>query len=268
MGIIKKARSKINYMENQINEISIDIASLEKQTTIFRNESSRQIEVTQRKANEMIWAQVFNNSITCSEWLKNTSFSPGRWAAGYPFLFILYQVLSGTRPEKILELGLGQTTKMITQYAGYYKYDHDVVEHDNSWIEHCKNIFELHEKTSVHLLDLEQRPYLNDQNVTTYKGFAEKFADKQYGLILIDGPFGGHEDIYARVDIMDILPNCLEKSFVILIDDYNRVCEKQMAELLKQAMFQHNIAFESGVYSGIKDTLIITSLNNHFFCSM
>ena len=42
---------------------------------------------------------------------------PGRWAAvGFPYLYVMYRVLNEVRPEMLLEIGTGQTTKMIWIY--------------------------------------------------------------------------------------------------------------------------------------------------------
>jgi len=70
-----------------------------------------------RFTREILWANIFHDSIFESEWLIHKNFAPGRWAVGYQFLFVLYSVLSKAEPKSILELGLGQSTHMITQYA-------------------------------------------------------------------------------------------------------------------------------------------------------
>ena len=82
-----------------------------------------------RHASEAVWAQIFNNTISESLWLKDKTFSPGRWAVGYPYLYVMYRVLNETRPKRILELGLGQSTRMIAQYAAAFQdVEHIVVE--------------------------------------------------------------------------------------------------------------------------------------------
>lgn len=65
-------------------------------------------------------------------------------AAGYPFLYILYRVLRDAKPKRILELGLGETTKLISQYAAANEdVEHFVVEHDLDWISFYKKEFSL-----------------------------------------------------------------------------------------------------------------------------
>lgn len=64
-------------------------------------------------SSENVWANIFNNTISNSPWLKDKSFSPGRWGVGYAYLYVMYRVLNEIRPRRILELGLGQSTRMI-----------------------------------------------------------------------------------------------------------------------------------------------------------
>lgn len=69
---------------------------------------------------EIRWGQIYNSTIAGSEWLKDQSVSPGRWAVGYNYLYILYRILNDVKPTNILELGLGQSTKLMAQYAAFY----------------------------------------------------------------------------------------------------------------------------------------------------
>ena len=86
--------------------------------------------ITYRVNNEILWAEIFNSTIQDSLWFKDKSLSPGRWAAGYPFLYALYRTLNEKHPLNILELGMGQTTKLISQYVDYCKgtVDYTVVQ--------------------------------------------------------------------------------------------------------------------------------------------
>ena len=114
----------------------------------------RQAADSARHASEAVWAQIFNNTISESLWLKDKTFSPGRWAVGYPYLYVMYRVLNETRPKRILELGLGQSTRMIAQYAAAFQdVEHIVVEHDPEWVEFFCNDFPLPKNTKVVMLE-------------------------------------------------------------------------------------------------------------------
>jgi len=229
---------------------------------------SKKIDLTTRTINEILWAHVFNNTITESEWLKSKSFSPGRWAAGYDYLYVLYRALNAASPEHILELGLGQSTKMISQYASWKNAQHEVVEHDANWISFFSTDFSLPEQTQVVHLELTEKPFLDDEKVLVYQDFQKTFEGKKYDFIAIDAPFGGQANIYARIDIIDLLPECLNDSFVILIDDYNRKGEQRTVEVIEKKLTDCSIQFSSGVYYGAKYLYVITSENLSFLCTV
>jgi hypothetical protein len=183
-------------------------------------------------------------------------------------MYPLFRVLNDFRPQNILELGLGQTTKMICQYASSFDADHTVVEHDASWLSTFANVFDIPENTEVCLLDLVNRAYEDDENIIAYKTFKKTFGNRKFDFICIDGPFGYSAIKYARVDILDILPGSLESSFVIMIDDTNRAGERATIEAIHRVLQANNIGFTQGEYNGIKGATLITSDDNKFLISL
>ena len=69
-------------------------------------------------------------------------------------------------------------------------------------------------------------------NVTKYVGFDEKLKEKSFDLMMIDGPYGYRSPDYSRVDILSILPDCLNDEFVILMDDCDRKGEQRTCQLI------------------------------------
>lgn len=227
------------------------------------------VRIVIRSSDEEVWSSVFHDAIAESSWLKKKTFYPGRWAAGYQYLYVLYRTLNDFRPTSILELGLGQTTRVLGQYAACADMcHHTVVEHDQEWIDIFNKDFELSRNTEIAKLDIAKKVFDDTEPTTVYVGFAERFKGQKFDLISIDAPFGGIELTYARMDILQLLPDCLKEDFVILLDDYNRQGEKNMVELMKKILQEHDIKFNTGVYRGNKDTFMITSENLRFLCTM
>jgi hypothetical protein len=223
-----------------------------------------------RTLDEILWAQIFHDTIAGSKWLIDKSFSPGRWAVGYEFLYVLYRVLDSFHPKKILELGLGQTTNMILQYVSANEdVQHLIVEHDMQWADFFKvnNKLSSSERTKMSYLELESIPFGRDNiPVTAYKDFSEKIAGKKFDFICIDGPFGS--DGYSRIDVLGVIPECLEKSFVIMLDDYDRPGEQNTAKEMKSRFRDNNIVVCGAAYSGLKASYLITTEDNQFLCSL
>jgi hypothetical protein len=232
------------------------------------NNQSRYIDRLSSKESEILWAQIFNNTISQSPWLKQNDFSPGRWAAGYPYLYLLYRVLDMTHPMSILEMGLGQTTKMISQFASYNNSSHDVVEHDEKWISFFMQEFSLPTQSNIIHLELTHRAFKNDSQIICYDKFKETFENRMYDFISIDGPYGTIDTTYSRIDLLDIIPGCLSKTFVIMLDDYNRKGEREMIEELKRVLSVAEIPYHCGIYQGEKNLCVIVSEDLKFLCTL
>jgi uncharacterized protein YdaT len=224
---------------------------------------------TSHAADESVWGHIFRDAICNSEWLHDQCFFPGRWAVGYQYLYVLYRVLNGVKPSNILELGLGQSTRMISQYVEFNKMAmHRVVEHDSEWISFFKQDNQIVDRTEIVKLDLGKESFEDDDEVLVYKDFYNTLSDRKYDFISIDAPFGGGANIYARVDSIALIPECLADSFIIMVDDANRDGEKNMIECLKKKLSDADIPFETGHYCGNKTTYVIASPDKKFVCSL
>ena len=95
-----------------------------------------------RIQNELYYATKFHDSIVDSLWLKYKSFSLGEWAADYRLMYTIFRTLNAEKPQNIIEFGLGQTSKMLHQYAQYYHVSAITYEHDeNSHVTYWNNNF-------------------------------------------------------------------------------------------------------------------------------
>ncbi|MFW2512564.1 hypothetical protein ACNI3K_02180 [Demequina sp. SO4-13] len=221
-----------------------------------------------RTALESVWAAVYRDTTDRSDWLTDQTVSPGRWAVGYPFLYVLYRVLDEARPTSILELGLGQSTKVTAQYAAHATaVDHTVVEHDPEWISTFAANFAVPSTTRIRSLDLTTVELDDGNTALRYDGFAQAVGEATYDLIVIDGPFGGGAE-RARIDVLDLIPQSLAERFIIILDDYNRPGEKRTATAIVKALDAAGIAHKTTKYSGEKDLWVATSPDLKFFTSL
>lgn len=229
----------------------------------------RQVVDGSRHAVEAVWAQIFNLTISGSTWLQDKAFSPGRWAVGYPYLYVMYRVLNETHPKHILELGLGQSTRMIAQYAAAYEdVEQIVVEHDPEWIQFFCNSYPIPANTQIVQLDREMIPYKEAEAVRVFKGFKENFQGKKFDFISIDAPLGADMNQYSRIDVLKLMPDCLNKNFIIMIDDTDRNGETNTLNEMKQQLVKGQIAYKQGQYYGEKACSILCAKAMGFLCSM
>lgn len=244
--------------KNEIQKIQIRISQL----TSISNE-------IKRSSAENGWAAVFNNTVSESTWLKDKSFSPGRWAVGYQYLYVMYRILNEARPKTILDLGLGQSSRMIAQYAAHYEdVEHYIVEHDPEWIQFFINAYSLPKNSHIIQLPRDFVPYKETESVRVYKDFRETFRGMKFDYISIDGPLGGDMREYARIDVLGILPECLSDVFVITMDDYERSGEQHTVKEMRQILQKNGIPYTEGTYSGEKDMILLCAESSSFLSSM
>ena len=107
---------------------------------------------------------------------------------------------------------------------------------------------------------------MNACKYTAFVDIGKIIKNKKYDVISIDGPKGS--DYYSRRDIIEFIPDVLEKSFVILIDDSHREGEKTTIRDIKKVLEEAKIEYNSATYTSLKNCHIITSKDNSFLCSL
>lgn len=226
-------------------------------------------EKAMRSASEAVWAEVFNNAIKNCSWLRDVSLSPGRWAVGYPYLYVMYRVLNEFRPKSILELGLGQSTTLINQYVRKFDGVSSItVEQDKSWIEFYCNATKLSKDFSIEHIKVKEVSFLDDDKCLVYDGLLDHLHGKKFDFISVDGPAHSRSDKYRRIDVINLIPEYLSDSFVIIIDDLDVPMCKASFELIIEKLQRCKIEHKVGMYHGEKDVAVICSKDCLYFTSL
>ena len=226
----------------------------------------KELDLLSRKEDELLKALIFNNTIADSKWLAFKSFSPGGWAVDYAFLYTLYRVLNDVHPKSILEFGLGQSSKLIHQYANYYNDVNAITcEHDPEWINFFKNSKDGDYNITIQHVKLEEI-YYNGEVTLTIKEIPSLFKDEKFDLIVVDAPFGSPR--YSRSQIIELAKNNLSDNFCIIIDDYERVGEQETVKELMTIFNSKEIKYSNTIYSGCKQHFLICDEKLKFLTSM
>ncbi len=102
-----------------------------------------------------------------------------------------------------------------------------------------------------------------------YDGFKEKFWNKKFDLIVIDGPFGGAGGA-SRRDILDLLPETLADNFVMLLDDCGRQGEINTVKDIEKILKRSGIRYGIETYPGpmFKNLVLIVSESNKWLLTV
>ncbi len=218
-----------------------------------------------RIAQESIAAITFSNAIQNSEWLKYKSFYPGNWAVEYTFLLTLFRIFEHHKFTNLLEFGLGQTSRMVHQYAAFYNVTAITIEHDAEWIEFTSKDIHNAYPINVKVLPLEMVDY-NGYKTRTYQGIKAAFENQKFDFILVDGPFGSEH--YSRSQIIQLAESNLAETFCIIIDDCNRLGEQETVAEVENVLKRNNIKYAINKYYGLCDYVVICSEKLKFLTSL
>ena len=218
-----------------------------------------------RLTQETLAATTFSNAIQESEWLKYKSFYPGRWAVEYTFLLTLFRIFEHHKFTNLLEFGLGQTSRMVHQYAAFYNVPAITVEHDTEWVEFTRKDTHNAYPISVKIMPLEMVDY-NGYKTRTYQGIKTAFENQKFDFILVDGPFGSEH--YSRSQIIQLAESHLADTFCIIIDDCNRLGEQETVTEVENALKSKDIKYAINKYYGLSDYVVICSEDLKFLTSL
>ncbi len=206
--------------------------------------------------NELLYANYFHDCIKESKWLIKQDFCPSKGAANYSFLFLLFNTLENYNPQNILEFGLGQSSKITTQYV-YNKQPNaklTIIDNNKTWIEVFSKKLSLSKNTQIELKELETLA----NNSIRYKQAGLVNENEKFDLVIVDGPLGVNQET-PRTNIINLIPKNLAKEFIIIIDDYERKGEQNTVKLLLKKLNDLKIKHATSVISGMKKQILITS---------
>lgn len=229
------------------------------------NSLSEKSDTIIRQQQEVFMAHKYHDTVADYEWLKYKGVSPGGWAVDYAFCYTLARTLNDMHPQNILECGLGQSSRLVHQYAFYNNIEAVTCEHDLGWIDFLKK--EVGDKYPIKIekTELEEVEY-KGQKALTYKNFQNLFEGIKFDLILIDGPFGSPH--YSRPQTIELCKNNLAKRFCIIIDDTERLGEQETVEEIKNVLLEKGWDYSLTDYSSIKSHTLICSKDLVFLTSL
>ena len=170
----------------------------------------------------------------------------------------------------IIDIGLGVSSTLI---SGYYIWagalgEHTIIEHDKCWADFYTRSHKLSSSSKIRILEMIKK-VSKGCSYNAYKDFSETITGHKYSIISIDGPIGWDMPYKcSRRDVLDIIPQSLFDSFIIIMDDYNRRGERDTVNDIERILDGCSIDYYKGIYNGLSDCCVIASADNKYFCTL
>lgn len=198
-------------------------------------------------------------------------------AAGTPSLQLhILKIVAMTKPRKVLELGSGQTTRLLSALSRKHpEMKVTTLEQNAEWWE-TLNAEVSHAGLRYVLSDLETRRVRGRSGIefktTWYASLPPEVESGGFDLIVVDGPDDGLRGTefseYARAGLAWYLPQILSDSFVIIFDDADLYKHQMAIELVKRELTALNIKYGCARVYGVKDQELIFSPRFGFLASI
>ena len=253
-------------MKNHLNK---HFAALQTEINGMKAQLSAEIKALQAKAQrryqELNFADLLHDSAAGSPWLKDKSFALYGWAANYSFIYTLFRILDNVRPAKILEMGLGQTSLVTSQYVAHNNSaaEVDIIENDASWINIYRPRLATGENIRLNQCDIEFFDEDGQNRRYNRAALSQITADKKYNLIVVDGPMGGGQK-HPRSNILDLVEKNLAPDFIIIFDDVERPGEQATIARTQDKLKTMGIAFATQQRDALKSQFLIFSRSYEF----
>lgn len=251
------------------NYLSKHFAALQTEISGMKAQLSAEIKALQAKAQrryqELNFADLLHDSAAGSPWLKDKSFALYGWAANYSFIYTLFRILDNVRPAKILEIGLGQTSLVTSQYVAHNNpaAEVDIIENDASWINIYRPRLAAGENIHLNQCDIEFFDEEGQNRRYNRAALSQITADKKYNLIIVDGPMGGGQK-HPRSNILDLVEKNLAPDFIIIFDDAERPGEQATIARTQDKLKTMGIAFATQQRDALKSQFLIFSQSYEF----
>jgi hypothetical protein len=218
-----------------------------------------ELEAIDRGVKENEWANVFHDAVKTSSLARDIPLSIGRWAANYSFLYALYRICSILRTESVLELGLGESSKLVhsvlteTNASGR----HLVLEHDDNWRRTFLAEFPHLPADQVLVLSMVT-DFFRDEPYNSYSQLTARVDVDAFTVFVVDGPIGTPR--HSRHDIVTIAGTFTsQREFIILMDDTQRRGEQETALTLLSTLESCGCRPLRRTLRGRKDQLLLCS---------
>ena len=202
------------------------------------SKSNQQTQESIKDLREQIWHS-YRQSEALQQLFALLKFSapipPTRsWAASPDLLLTIAELVRTRKPRLVVELGSGVSTLIVAK-AGARK----VISIDNS-AEFAMKTREMLKTHKVRGVEVRVAPLKSHASGVDWYDTAKLKDLKKIDMLIIDGPPGSKNPDARKPALKELLAK-LSPNVVVVIDDVNRIGERQMAEEFAKALPRHTL---------------------------
>ena len=214
-------------------------------------------------ANELAFADVLQQMRSAYSWLPEPLYTVGG-AASHGLIYVLTRALIEHQFQRVLELGVGETTKVLSAYSRERQARILSLEDNEAWAS------ELRERCGSALHRIEHAPLTPAPGGASWydpRVWEAKVPTGGFDLILVDGPIGTQQ--LSRVGIVDFFSTIAAPEWLVIWDDLDRLPDLQsfvaFTNKLRAAKVNFRLAFCSGTkVVGLACTPRFASVEHYF----
>jgi len=203
---------------------------------------------------EQIYQASYLDLAKRTDWLKDIPLSsPSGGTASFSLLYVLLSILRGKEVNKIMELGAGQSTVLLTQYVEHHEKYLVSIDDDEYWLQQVA-------VKSFYVMPI----YAKLSRITVLNKCIDWYEcslpTSNVELLIIDGPIAYASDIkYNRIGVLDWIPEVLDDEFIILVDDSNRAGERFLVKQIINKLDENGLVFKRrDIVGGNSQTILAT----------
>lgn len=203
---------------------------------------------------EQVYQQNYLSLAEQTSWLQDVPVASAKGGtANYSLLYALLSLLRGNGFTNVLEIGVGASTKVVTQWANSNEGSSTHIDHDEEWLSRSAR-------------DDKRASWIHaDLIPKKVAGHSIRWYDleppaERFDLVLVDGPPAWNkENRFYRLGFLDWISEVLSDEFVILIDDASRPGEAKLNRLCADRLRESGIQFGESSLHGADSQAIIAS---------
>jgi predicted RNA methylase len=205
----------------------------------------------------------FNVILHDTEWIHDKNVDLSDFAVDEAYMMHMIRILEAHSFKSILDLGCGQTTLILSQYAETHQADLLTIESDPKWADKLQME---HPIVNVKKHIQYYRTVTNEASM--YVGLTRDLLlqKNKYDFISVDGPYGFNCEHMSRINILELISNGLmADKFVIMLHDINRTAEMNTAKACTSLLDALGIRYHKTISWFGKGTFIISNIEG--FCN-